>query len=381
MKKRVYVICLIIVILIIIPIIYIYQNNSDEDSQHREYIELDEEKTLFINDRITSFSISQDEKYIVYSNFDDEFWIYNIETDENNYVYTAESGFHSPFFNKDATKIIFQEQNNVIQIDIDGKNKNNFTFDNGQNPKFLRDYSKIIYERSERKIVTDSWSQDKISVDCKNIWIMDSDGNNKNQLTYFDYPYYPTISDISPDNTKILLTIWEYGHPIERRSSSNGSNEDQHGIWEIGVDGSNLRRLIDGEKDAIEYSSDGLTIAFYSRIYYHKQPYFLMDLNGNNVRFLNIDEDSEITTFIKFLPNNNDVLCFEFSSYDNKKYYYDYWIMDFNCENIRYINLKDPELYLGVYFFNDGDSLGYVSYNEGFDENEFHIIKFESHIE
>jgi Tol biopolymer transport system component len=129
-------------------------------------------------------------------------------------------------------KIVFAEKDDVYGrydifiMDSDGSNKINLTntpdVHSESNPKFSPSGNKIVFNGQNGE--------------GGGIWVMDPDGSNKIQLTNSDGPWsggYDSDPSWSPDGTKIVYNG-------NRRAFTNAL---QRGIWTINVDGSDAKRI------------------------------------------------------------------------------------------------------------------------------------------
>lgn len=377
-KKMLLKIIVLFIVLIIFNVAYFAMviNNPD--------LYLNERKKLLSHDCIRDFSISNNNEMIAYfiqfgehPNYKYEIRIFNIKTEEDKKVITCDDWVGKPIFNKDDTKIYFNGYNNkngnISVIDIDGSNKRQITTNGGLNPVFNNDHSKIIFEKEGKEETIEMWGR-VFTGSVSNIWIMDINGSNQKQLTNFCYPFDPYVKDISPDNSKILFSIRQHEHAIERRRGSFEEMEDMHGIWEVNMDGTNLHRIVDGEKSAIEYSPDGKKILFYTSIYYHHTYFWIVNTDGSNVKELSpIKEFDYYYRRVRFHPNGKDILyTVHIASSSHSE---EIWLMDYNGGNRRMIHkIYDQDIY-GVAFVDNGNKLIYRVFDQNKDQDIMYMME------
>ena len=150
---------------------------------------------------------------------------------------TRRLGFDSsPAWSPDGTKIAFMRsavgeqegRSDIYVIQPDGTNLQRLTRDaRAGRPSWSPDGERIAFmsARSNRKQAYDGAEYE--------IFVMDADGTNIQRLTH--RPYADGHPDWSPDGTKIVFTV--YG------DQEGTGNSDEHGIYVMDADGTNVRRL------------------------------------------------------------------------------------------------------------------------------------------
>jgi Tol biopolymer transport system component len=143
-------------------------------------INLEDRIRITNNNYITEFAISPNEKKIVYTGQYDNLYIINIEGTEEKKIASGHSATWSP----DNSKIAYVSEDNgnseIYIIDSDGTNKFQLTNNNANNslPSWSPDGNYIAF-------VSDENGNDEI-------YIIDYEGNNQQRLTYNNSrDYYP----------------------------------------------------------------------------------------------------------------------------------------------------------------------------------------------
>jgi len=218
---------------------------------------------------------------------------------------TYNDGFYSyqlPKFSPDGTTILFESSplNIIYQINVDGTDLRSLTdrYTTGQdrNPQFSPDGSKIVWESS---VNPNSWD----------IFIMNSDGTNKTNLT--NDPYHSTSPSFSPNGSKIIYSSQGEVYLM----NSNGSNK----IQLTNTAGSNYRP---------QFSPDGTKIVFSSTMDGVDTEIYIMDIDGGNqTRLTNTNANDRYAHF----SSNGSLITFRSLRDGNKEIY----IMDINGENQR----------------------------------------------
>jgi len=262
----------------------------------------------------------------------------------NKHTITASNNWNSrPVFNKDKSKIVFESYRDndteIYLINSDGSNEKRLTNRIGidENPSFSPDGSKVIYSSADNHICTidiETNSETRLTADgynvlpvyspdgskiayininqgFQNLFIMDSDGQNKQQLTTpFRDAVSPSFSsdekyiafvaseqqlfvyDLLNNNYTLLpIDSMKVGFPLFTPDNSKivfqGLVWPNHDIYSINPDGSNLKMLTDSTSLDFEpkISSKGDKIVWevmgtrFINIY-------RMDINGDNKRQL-----------------------------------------------------------------------------------------------
>jgi len=226
---------------------------------------------------------SPDSSEISYTGFVDGWQrgIRRMDPDGSNNVmlhdpYISEMGGYSP----DGSTIVFSEYYNdgyreICTMNPDGTNVN------------------II--RNDGVSAWPSWSPDGTQISFRNndvndlalpreIYTMDPDGSNVTQLTFFGTEY-ATISDWSPDSTKIVFDC--------------GGNVENFNIYIMNRDGSGLTQLTDNGAYNVwpSFTSDGGKIIFSSDLDGDYDIY-IMDIDGSNVTQLTNFPGTEIDSVV-----------------------------------------------------------------------------------
>jgi Tol biopolymer transport system component len=282
-------------------------------------------------------------------------------------VYRTTGWDCEPIFNEDNSRIIFVEDGNIQQMNFNGTGKVNLTMDGGERPVFLRDFSKIVYQRWGNPYIFEGWNGNYTEY-VMNIWIMDADGSNQTKLTNFSFPFEPSVRDISPDNQRILFSCHQYGHAIESFIDYPWNVPNMHGLWEINVDGTGQRRILEGGYGAIEYSDDGERIAFYSGMYAHHNYLWTVDPDGNEITEISTrHEFSRYYGDIRFHPNGRNIFYTVHVADDHHE---EMWITELDGSNQRLlITTKDLDFY-DFRFINNGDSLIFLGYDQEIQEKQ-----------
>jgi TolB protein len=238
------------------------------------------EKMLVEGERYVSFpSISPDDSNIVYeyitgSPFDSissRIYLTNINTGENTKL-TDDFGAE-PQFSFTEDKILYGDRGDLCTININGNNKVYLTQNDSFNkhPRYSPDGTKIVYMSKS------NW--------YNNIWIMDSNGDNKQNLTNNTdiNNYYP---EFSPDGSKIVY-----------HKHFNGNLQ----ICIMNSDGTGKSILTSGISDNFipQFSRKGDKIIFHSTRDSNSEIY-IMNLNGSDQINLTNNPAKDILRNVKF---------------------------------------------------------------------------------
>jgi len=231
---------------------------------------------------------SPDGKEIVYITWDNTptGTIYKMEADGSNRTSLGISGVGSPDISPDGTKITVQSYGSIYVLNYDGTNFHR-VFDGLPNvarwspagTRLAVDERTHSEPSTYRIVIINSdgtnptpltninqsflypyWSPDGTKISCQSyveaenargfngdIWIMDADGKNLHQLTYFDNAVYPVWSPVEPS----IFFV---------RYSSSWS--DNH-IFKVSIDGTNIVQLTNGTGEWMPtISPDGAWMAF-----------------------------------------------------------------------------------------------------------------------
>ena len=164
-----------------------------------------------------------------------------------------------PDWSPDGSKIAFVSKRNggqdIYAMNANGSNVTRLTFNSSFSsvfPDWSPDGTRIAFEH------------------LGDIWVMNSDGSNKINLTGDSAPPYDKWPSWSPDGSKILLVHWDGG---------------LSGIYAMNSDGSSRVRLTTDDRDRDpSYSPDGGKIVFYSSREGNQQIYAMNSDGSNQVR-------------------------------------------------------------------------------------------------
>ncbi len=179
----------------------------------------------------------------------------------------------SPGYDAEATisprgdKIVFTSQRNgdldIYTMNLDGTDLKQLTHELGYDggPFFSWDGAKIVYRSHHPKTPEDVSRYKKLLSDELiepgnfQIWVMDSDGSNKRQITQNTFanfaPFY------HPDNKRIIFCS---------SLNSTDSRQPDFNLWMINEDGSNLQQVtfFDGFDGFPMFNKDGSKLVFAS---------------------------------------------------------------------------------------------------------------------
>ncbi|MBU1181641.1 MAG: carboxypeptidase regulatory-like domain-containing protein [Proteobacteria bacterium] len=193
---------------------------------------------------------------------DESLWVMNSDG-TNNTELTEAREWASIDFSRDDNYIVFADTNNHIsKININTKALTQLTTEQYCSyPDWSPVEDKIVFQGYDA-----SWQQD--------IWVMNSDGTGKTNLTNLSsgYPYKPQYS---PDGTKITYTL-------------------EYSFWVMNSDGSNKIKIADADGWDSVWSPDSSKIA-----YSDSQNIFVVNSDGTN--------EQNITNNI--LPTRNGNPC------------------------------------------------------------------------
>src|SRR5262249_55412677 len=109
--------------------------------------------------------------------------------------------------------------------------------------RVISDNGKVVFSSSAPNGPT-------FAAQANDIYVMNLDGTNIQQLTHLDLPQIATEAVISADGSRVAFTVYQNGRIPE--------------IWTIRMDGSDFRRLSTGTTTATNpsISADGSTVTF-----------------------------------------------------------------------------------------------------------------------
>jgi Tol biopolymer transport system component len=229
-------------------------------------------------------SWSPDRKRIVYSSTCDgfgEIYIINIDgTNKTRLTFTTDTN-EFPAWSPDGTKIAFDNQIDILVMNVDGTGIINLTpIEDGAiaiAPAWSSDGTKIVF--SQRDLCG------YLGCDLNDIYIMNADGTGVKQLTQNinaqDYDPH-----LSPDGSKIVFF--------------SGRDTTNYDIFVMNADGSqitNLTNVLTGGFQDISptWSPDGKQIAFESYLYPDGPTHiFVMNTDGTNLVDISNSEFSSL---------------------------------------------------------------------------------------
>ena len=196
-----------------------------------------------------------------------------------------------PMLSPDGQKIAFMSNrsgsNNIYMMNADGTNPVRLTSHAGGDaqPAFTPDGSKIVF--ASYQVDYEAGSDEPVS----DLWVMNADGTGQTRLTFLDHSLGANWPQVSPDGSRIAFTaglqIWtvdaDGSNPQQLTSVGAsfmpsfspdgarivfGSDVDEGfgDVWVMNVDGTSPERLTtsNGGAGTPTYSPDGSHIAFYS---------------------------------------------------------------------------------------------------------------------
>ena len=264
-------------------------------------------------------------------------YLYTVNTNGNNLRQHAVIYFDNqiiingaPEFTPDGSRIVFgghiDGNYDIWSIGINGEDIVPLTNSLSDNrfPKVSPNGGKIVYT---------GWADTTSGL--KDIYIMDSDGSNKQNIT--NHSSTNRTYSFSPDGSKIVFI-----------SDRSGNNE----IFSIGIDGSNLVQLTDvselDEDDSPSYSPDGEKIIF-QRKYGCGYHIMIMDSDGSNVNTLT---DCPFS-YPVYSPNGNEIVYIQSNI----------MIMLMNLDSEMVISLTNPH-----------NSTDYSTYHPSFNSDGTQIV-------
>jgi Tol biopolymer transport system component/tRNA A-37 threonylcarbamoyl transferase component Bud32 len=162
-----------------------------------------------------------------------DFWVASMAALDSAKPITTDGRGDEPTWSPDGRIAYFSfADGNIWLMESDGSNRKQLTSNAGGNalPLFSSDGHYIVFN-SDR---TGSWQ----------IWRMDSDGNSPKQLT--DSPFQASAPDCSPDGKWVVYSKWG----------------PEKGIWKVPMEGGNPVWLKDAEASQPTISPDGKMIAY-----------------------------------------------------------------------------------------------------------------------
>jgi len=169
---------------------------------------------------------SPNNEYIVFSiNAGDSAGLYIMDSSGNNMHSVGDWGWIEPDWHPQGSMLTFigwiDNKGGVCIVDTNGDNAH-LIFEGGDSPVFSPDGSKIAY-------VCESCTS-------YNIWVMDTNGNNKTQLTFEREASACWDPGWSPDGTQIVYVLAER---IEKKDVI----EYHYHLWIMDADGENKNQL------------------------------------------------------------------------------------------------------------------------------------------
>ncbi|HPD25314.1 MAG TPA: hypothetical protein PK464_00965 [Candidatus Marinimicrobia bacterium] len=163
-------------------------NNESPDGGYRIWIMTDNgtDKSLVVSGRMPCWSDNQ--KWIYYIGLYAEIYKVNIDStsevvkvthlNETN-IYSADN--RNPKCSPDGTKVAFESNGQICITDSTGNNLKQLTTDGGINPDWIDNNTIVYIGFNPRGSDIEDFLRNHGT-----LWIMDVDGNNKKQLTFFN---------------------------------------------------------------------------------------------------------------------------------------------------------------------------------------------------
>ena len=222
------------------------------------------------------------------------------------------------------------------------------------NPEFSPDGKQIVFiskiDNAEAKKKGEFWHKTPFYL---NLWLMDSDGKNRRQLTYGEVQDF--APRFTPDGKKVFFV-------------SNRMN-NKRDVWSIDIDGSNLKRIAEIEGDTehwrtVQYpvpTPDGKGLVL---ILYKKESVsgvWFMDIESGKTRRITSGGNGDY--FPVMSPDGKEIV-FESMRLGNLGSSGDIWLVDTSGKNYKRLTYENyPELYPA--WSPDGTKISYVANKEG----------------
>lgn len=181
------------------------------------------------------------------SNVDGDFEIYRMQGDGTNQTRLTYSPGHDwePHWSPDGTKIVWRrggyDAANIWLMDEDGGNQEQITFDGWNfDPTWTPDAEWIFY-----------WSYDGVGGGSTKLWKIRPDGMDQQQVTFFDTVGVVAAPDISPNNDLIAF-------------EGPGPGGGPRDLWTCNIGGTGEVDLsnTNGWESSPDFNSDGTKICF-----------------------------------------------------------------------------------------------------------------------
>ena len=311
---------------------------TTEDDKEVSKVEFYIDDSLHVTDENSPYEYEWDTN----KNHNGEFSIKIISYDESENL--SEKSITVSVFNM---KILFtsedlQYSNNIYIMDTSGNNKIQLSNIQSDKPQYSPNGSKISYLST-----TDKWLTRRLE-------IMDQNGENKTTLTEVNSSSHPIFS---PDGKKILY--------LDRTDNDNNKE-----IYIINIDGSGKTNLTNNESEDYEsiFTPDGKKIV-YNSIINNFSNIFIMDSDGSNQTKLTNHNLGNGDWIPSISPDGNKILLQ--SSMDGQQSGSDIYTMNIDGSNIKRVTMSGG---MGGHFTPDGKQIVYVSREMGSSSLDIYII-------